>query len=253
MTVSMLLAQTKGIKIKGNELCFYCGEICNTDYHIKQYVKSTFTGRATVRNPKSEYICAGCQLAFQEKIIIEIDNQKRENQKMRGYSWVITEKYSNPHTKAHISILREICINPPLPPFAIILAESGQKHLIYRGIVNYDYQEVTISLEEEHITYKPNNLKERINVIKPSVAAIGKIAIKEELTQRIINSYWEYNRNDKIYDFLKVQFESLTRLAVWLSPNKKECQNECRKIDSGNIPEENSRIIERYSQPDLFA
>ena len=36
-----------------------------------------------------------------------------------------------PTMKAHLYLLREIVVNPPKPPFSIVLTDSGQKHLVF--------------------------------------------------------------------------------------------------------------------------
>lgn len=245
ITVPQLYLQAKkGKNIPGNEVCFYCGASCNQDFSIKNYVKPTFTGYNTVKRPKSQYICKGCVYCFNEKsTIIMITGEIRENSKPRSYSWLITENAALAATKATLKEIMEFCLNPPKGLYAIILSESGQKQLLYRGVVNSDRNLITVTLEEEIIKYEPWGLKERLILVKKIIAGTGKPALKESLSFNHIKNLielWGEDGEDLYMKFYNIKNDLLTSLAIWLSPGKEECKNEFRDYFKTTIQGETS-------------
>lgn len=220
----------------GDHNCFYCGGQCNTDYTVKKYVKDTFTNRDIVRRPASEYICSGCVCTLNERANINLANEEiRESQKTRLYSWVFSKSGRVAYTKAHLKLLTNIIINPPEPPFGIVLAVTGQKQLLFRSVLAWNRDRFPVMLEEEIITVSPAELLIKIQLASIVIAAIGKPAL-EEMNMNHAVKFFEYYGNLEL--FYKWQAEAMTplnRLAAFLSPSQKECQlvHEKRKPNTG--------------------
>jgi CRISPR type IV-associated protein Csf1 len=208
---------------QGDETCFYCGGQCDQTHAAKDVVKSSFTGLDTVT--LSNWVCVCCVDAMQEGIDLTlIDGHQKSNQKIRGYSWIITSKTRQACTKAHRVDLLDVCIDPPATPFVICISDSGQKHLLYRAVVNHSRELITVTLEGESITYQPSQLIERLQLCKQIAAATGKPAMKETMsTQTQMRIIEHYESEHVLAAWNKVRSEPLTRLAVWLCPAKEEC------------------------------
>jgi len=219
-TASQLFACVAPI---GNETCFYCGGACEPLYLASKVVKKSFTGLDTVT--LSDWVCTGCVEAMNEKAdIVLLDGSQRSGQKVRGYSWVITAAGRRAATKSHREQLLKLCVDPPKPPFVICITDSGQKHLLYRAVVNASRDVVTVSLEGESITYEPSQLVERIELCKQIAAATGKPAMKEPMSPQSQMRIVEHFESEHVLSsWQQVQNEPLTRLAVWLCPAKDEC------------------------------
>jgi hypothetical protein len=208
----------------GPAICFYCCGNCEEKNPAKDIVKSSFTGLDTVT--LSPWVCDGCIAAMQEKTEIElIDGEVRSGQKIRGYSWVIREGRKLAATKAHKSQLLSICLDFPEPPFVICLADSGQKHLLYRSVVNADRSVVTVQLELEQISYRPSDLADRVRLTKQICAVTGKPAMQETMSPQTLMRIAEHSE-EILEAWLGCCNESLTRLAIWLTPSKAECESE---------------------------
>lgn len=234
---------------QGSETCFYCGGCCDQTHSAKDVVKSSFTGLDTVT--LSQWVCVGCVDAMQEKInITQIDGDSRDGQKVRGYSWIITETERHACTKRHRVELLNACINPPKPPFVVCISDSGQKHLLYRSVVNHSRNQITVTLEGESITYQPKELIERLELCKQIAAATGKPAMKETMStqtqMRIIEHYESY---DVLAAWLDCFSKPLTRLAVWLCPAKEECVSEFPAVTQ---PEPKPKHRAVAATPSLF-
>lgn len=222
--------------------CFYCGNDCNQDNLIKNYLKPTFTNYDIVKCPNSEYICKECIWAFATNTedIYLIDGEIKKNSTPRLFSWIITDK-KIAATKKHIKQLRDIILNPPDPPFKIIISDSGQKHLLFRAIWAQSQNNYPIQFEEEKIIVNISELKKRLIIADKLSAAIGKIAIKnpDKISYAIIiNKYY-----DNLIDYenwLNIYNELLSHLAAWLAKNKQEAGYEYPAINAGNISATNS-------------
>jgi CRISPR type IV-associated protein Csf1 len=223
LTAPLLFA---GLAAEGSHHCFFCGGTCGEDVAAKDFVKSSFTGLDTVT--LSPWVCRGCVASQGENDqVILPDGEIREGQKIRGYSWVITAAARTACTKAHRDWIMQQCLIPPDAPFVICLTDSGQKHLLYRAVVCYSRDMITVTLEGERIDYTPDALIERLALCKQIAAATGKPALKEALTPQSQMRIVEYHCDDRpLAAWLEVQTEPLSRLAAWLCPAKEECLNE---------------------------
>lgn len=216
----------------GDEQCFYCGGQCDQQYAASKVVKSSFTGLDSVT--LSDWVCRGCVESMNEKETIRLAcGEVRAGQKVRCYSWIITEFERVACTKSHREYLLAACLSPPDPPWCISITDSGQKQLLYRGVVNHGSPLVTVTLEGEPITYKVEQLAERLELCKRVCAATGKPAMKEVMApqsqMRIIE---HYDDESILAAWLDCQSEPLTRLAAWLCPPKEDCLRDYPAVTS---------------------
>lgn len=226
--------------------CYYCGAECAEEHLTKTYVKDTFTNRDIVKFPGSPYVCVGCvqSMGAGDDRMVMIDGTVKIRENARGmqprmYSWVLTESGKVAATKAHVSLLREAVLDPPDPPFSIILSDSGQKQLIFRAPVAMDQHRFPVLLEDEVIEVDPEELEARIALAGPVVAALGKPALQGEVGISSYIRYAEYHGNTEgLEAWLAVREHPLSRLAAWLSPNKEDSQREYPKCDQcARVPE----------------
>jgi hypothetical protein len=127
-----------------------------------------------------------------------------------------------------------LCKNIPEPPFSIIIADSGQKQLIFRAPVAMSRDVFPVMLEEEIIDVIPDQLTERLRLVTPIVAATGKPALLEAITIGTFIAYEKHHGNiEALEEWQKIQREPLSRLAAWLSMNKEEAQNEYPTVKHG--------------------
>jgi len=249
ITSSVLFAGSK--HKEGAFYCYFCGSCCDGFFKTNDYVKDTFTNRDIVKYPGSQYVCAGCVESIgwgnDEMLMLDGTIKKRTNDKgmaQRMYSWLITKNQKWAFTKAHVALIREIILyNQPEPPFIIILANSGQKHLIFRAPIAMSKTSFPLMLEEEIINVNPSLLDNRLKMAIPIVAATGKPALLDNITINTFITYEKYHGNvDSLEAWQKVQHEPLSRLAAWLSKSKEDAQNECPAIEPRRIQKEISGI-----------
>lgn len=232
MTVpELMLLALKDTPSIGPHRCFYCAAPCGENNPASVHVKDTFTGRNEVPCPGSPWVCDGCVLCLREKAdVVLIDGEKRTGQKVRSFSWVLVDGMAFAATKAHLARLRDLCLVGRSDPWAIVLSDSGQKHLLYRGVVNCgSSQPWTVTLEGELIAYTQIELEHRLQLCGRLIAATGKPALAEPLNVRFgIAVLDRYPRRGELMleQWGDVREEPLTRLALWLSPGKEEAIRE---------------------------
>lgn len=210
--------------------CFFCGVDCPPDLLTKDYLSPAFNAGRTVAAPDSDFICESCVWFLQEKATINLANQeRRENQKVRSYSWVVSGSTRTAYTKAHLPELQAICLAPPAPPFKILLADSGQKHLFYRSEFNLSTDRFTVQLEETSVLVSPPAIAERLALtrqINESIGKFGKSFLSKSpsvnLAARLIEIFGATEGERIFENWVAVYPQPLTNLAVWLTPALKE-------------------------------
>ncbi len=232
ITVPSLLA---GVVPSGPHRCYYCGAACGEDHPASEYVKSSFTGRSGVAAPGSPWVCGGCVACLRESAEITLlGGECRAGKMMRGYSWVVSPDGAFAATKAHIAELRALCLDPPQAPFALVLSDSGQTHQLYRGVVNHARDPITVTLEAERITFRPEQLKRLLVTTTKIAAASGKPSLAEPIDANLaIKVIGRYADGEEILDdWLHNYGSPLSRLAAWLTPKKEVCES----VYPGDIP-----------------
>lgn len=226
---------------EGKYLCYYCGASCSDEFKSKDYVKKTFTNRDEVKYPGSKYVCKGCvdSMSYNYPLIKFIDGTVRENQRVLLYSWLITKGEKIAATKSHISMLRDVILNPPEPPFSIVLADSGKKQLIFRTPVSLSRENYVLRLEDDLIFVNTNTLRSMIDLAMPVIAAIGKVAIINEIgISQYIKVSEYFGNTEYLESWIVHKNKPIARLAAWLAPNQKEAQNVYPSIKRRIIPSE---------------
>ena len=228
-SVPHLMALASRRDCAGPHRCYYCGAPCTERLAVSQHVKDSFTGRTGVVAPGSPYVCVGCTLCLRESCTITlIDGEIRPDQRMRGYSWLLTGSRAVAMTKAHLAGIRGLCLQPPKPPFAVVLTDSGQTHQLYRGRVNHGGPRVTVSLEAELISYQPGELARLLTVAGQIAAAAGKPVLSTPLApsaaMRVIDRYRDGEA--VVAAWTRHGQTGIGRLAAWLTPKKETAQNE---------------------------
>jgi CRISPR type IV-associated protein Csf1 len=209
----------------GAERCYFCGGACDTSNSVRDFVPDTFTARNAVAVPGSGFACDGCVWTQRIAETLTVEGEMREHQKPWNYSWIVTANSARALTKAHIPILRDACLNPPEPPFAIALASSGQRHILYLTPVNESRGSYVIGFEGERIPVSPASLSARIDLTSRLSAAIGKPRLPEPPAFSVYrDSMARYRDGEAMADeWSRVWSEPLSRLAVFLTDRKDVC------------------------------
>lgn len=244
MSVPSLVAKAFGLVCDGPDRCFFCGASCDGANPAKSYVKDSFNGRGEVVAPGSSAVCHGCVLCLREDATIDLidgtTGRHVTKAAMRAFSWLVTTDRMVAASKAHLDHLRGVLLSPPDPPWALVLSDSGKRHLLYRGVVNHANRGWVVTLEGDRIAGDPASLDARLRLVGQLVAAWGKPALAEPITPsrafRLFERYGETRAEALIREWEPIAGDPLSRLAVWLSANKEVCEREYPGIEPSTDP-----------------
>ena len=216
MTTPQLFAKSHGKPVtSGGIQCALCYGSCATGSPVADVLSDSFTDFARVRG---DTLCDGCMMTLRA--------ESREDQP-RLYSWVLTDTAKR-YTKANLVELRAACLNPPVPPYAIVLAMSGQKHLLFKSSPCFDSVVAAIDLEGERVEYLPADLAVRITLCIRIAVACGKPTLSEYNPASMsiqLSNYWQ--EWESLADQWKsLRGEPLSRLATFLTPGKDALKDE---------------------------
>lgn len=233
MTTPELFAIALGRTCAGPNRCLTCGAACGEEFPTTAVIRDTFTGWAEVPYPTSPWVCPGCVLAFADRATLTLldgtDRQIAKNA-IRSFSWFLTPTAARAGTKADLARWRELLLTPPPAPWACVLSDRGQKHLIYRGVVNRGTEPFSATLEGERIDYRPAELADRLALSGRLWSAgfrgrpVPKLSIHCQFAGHpcpIAPAGQLAEADLLLWD--RVRSEPLTRLAAWLveNPNPK--------------------------------
>lgn len=226
-----LIGMAIGKPPQGPHRCFYCGADCEESNSVDDHVKDTFTNWSQVACPGSKWVCHGCVYTMEQSLWLSLpDGTERRVDRNAGRiaSWMITPTKLTAFLPANRHQLRDLCANPPTEMFAVSVAVSGQKHLLYRAPVNPAHNPakgprntIRISFEEEHITYRPVEFASLVAMVEPLIAIYGKTVLGDPFlgaqyrpapvdTVELLSAWHERCR------------EPIARLALHLSPSRDE-------------------------------
>lgn len=151
-----------GIMPTKDDKCYLCEKEIVEGYPRKTVIKPTFTDTPYARAPRSQTVCKECTFCL-------------GNKALRMYSILATpDKLRHPIRGEW----RDTLLNPPEPPFVLVLAMSGQKWLHFKGRVNYKQDNYWILLEEVIIQVNIAKLTELLGIIEQLYATFTKDEIR---------------------------------------------------------------------------
>lgn len=229
---------------QGEHLCFLCAHPCGELHPRDTVIKEGFTNQDEAANLNSQWVCSGCAESRSESADVQlIDGELRKSQKRRLYSWILTPTKQVAATKAHLSLITKWLLSPPGPPFAVCLADSGQKHLCWRTPSATDRDRFPVALEESIIEVEVEKLKYYMACLQPLIAAVGKPPLYSGGEAQIAVGLSDLLGSNGVHHCEWWQQHKqipLVRLAHWLSPNKEACQHAIGITKPTRVPAQTS-------------
>lgn len=247
-TVPELFSMASGRQCVGPHRCFYCGAPADETIPASEHVGEGFTARDTCACPHSPWVCVGCDLVHRS---VPMPGYALP-QRAREHSWLVTPTAATPYITAltvavpdrlkeagdaklayrreQLACVRKLCLEPPEPPYALVLTVGGRTHQLYRGVVCHSREEVSLTLELERIRYRPADLRERVQLCKRLIAATGKPRLGKPPDTGLLCALQEYCEPGEpvvlLEEWERIWNAALTRLAVFLAPVKEDCARE---------------------------
>jgi hypothetical protein len=148
--------------------CQACGQY-GIGLSSTKFIKDTFTDHDKLHS--GQIICHACQFCFADQnAVLTLMTYKEKTQRMRNYSHFVLDGKWFPLSKGDKGRMMELLNQRPE---AVVIADSGQKHILFRAKVGW------WQIEEKSILPFPHELRMITDVIQPLYqSGISKAEIK---------------------------------------------------------------------------
>ena len=157
------------------QICKVCGK-AGDGIQFADWVRPTFTDHDKL--VAGEIICHRCRFLFEERSeLLAQRTSKDKPQRMRNYSHFVVDGAWIPLSKGNKCRMKDLLLGEPFPELACI-AESGQKHLLFRAVWNPpDATRGYVQFEEQSVAIFPPLLRHTLEVIESLYTVFNKTEI----------------------------------------------------------------------------
>lgn len=149
-------APKRGLQFGTSAACWLCGGPTNgVGWTLTAALPDTFTNHPSAACPSSDAMCQACvfcqsKSAWEAYVDAHPDMGLKKGHAMswRFYSHAA---WGTHHECPQRARWRELLLDPPHEPFLYVIAQSGQKHLIFRSAVASNRDHFPVQLEETTI------------------------------------------------------------------------------------------------------
>lgn len=237
-----------------NGVCRFCGQQNEgNDFH--KWVKSTFTDHDKLL--PGSIICNDCLFWFEEKSTeLAAKMDKNKPQRMRNYSHFIINETWTPLSKGDKSTMTKLLLSTPFPELAAI-AESGQKHIVFRATRNPQGGKAGwVQFEEQSLWLEPDDLRQTLDAVEPALSTFskGEIESGNYLPHRIMA--YGLDAWQELEAIVKLLRGGLFfNLAIFLAQKREDNDNEgdSSRLAGNRVAGNRQRIQKSLSADDLGA
>lgn len=151
---------------KIQDRCFLCGEQIQEGIPTKHVFSDVFTDWNRSRYPIGTHVCPACAFT-----ILTNPNGRVS---LRNFSFVAADKLYLPNRIE----MRQFLLEPPEPPFLIVLAVSQKKHLCFKGTVSYNREIYTVMMEETEVIINRKEFTRLLAIVEHFLFAFTKTEIQ---------------------------------------------------------------------------
>lgn len=174
--------------------CRICSQV-DGGQGFNAWVRKTFTDHDLL--VPGEIICENCLFWFDENSEALADKLGKDNARyvrIRNYSHFVVDGEWIPLSKGDKQRMQELLLGEPFPELAAI-AESGQKHIVFRAARNPpDAEAGWVQFEEQSLFVQPNELAYLLDVLQALYTTFSKTEIQT-------GNYKQYRIRDFGLDF----------------------------------------------------
>lgn len=158
-------------------ICRICSKKTTDGMTFTEWVRPTFTDFDKLAS--GDAICADCLFWFDERSEVLAQRVGKEKpQRMRNYSHFIIRGEWFPLSKSAKRQMKELLLSTPFPELAAI-AESGQKHIVFRARRNTEGEkDGWVQFEENAIFVHRDRLTTILHDIEALYASFSKKEIR---------------------------------------------------------------------------
>ena len=227
--------------------CRVCG-LDSVGLSFDDWVRPTFTDHDKLQ--PGDIICYACQFLFVESSeLLRQKTGKDKPQRMRNYSHIVKADEWHPLSKGEKAQMKELIFGYPAPVF-IVLAESGQKHILFRARWNVPYTTSPyVQFEEHGGRIMLATLANLLTKIEPMLTIFAKAEIEggQYSQNRILKfGMMKWQRSEETFKQYRDSLEF--SIALFLA-QKEETNDGDASEDSGIVDDSVARSAEGLQTP----
>lgn len=156
-------------------MCRFCGSD-GTGILFAAWVKPTFTDHDKLW--PGDFVCQDCLFWLDEaSVVLQARMGKERPQRMRNYSHFVVNGEWIPLSKGDKARMRDLLLTFPFPEMAAV-AESGQKHIVFRARRNPPGQTAGwVQFEEHSLWLEPSEMKAILATVEELYQGFSKTEI----------------------------------------------------------------------------
>jgi hypothetical protein len=164
----------KGSRYGPDAACWLCGGPTDgVGWHHKLGLSGTFCSHNIAVRPDSQTVCQSCVATSASDGWLQYASRypernlwthfpEKDGGIKRQFNWLYASHLFRVghHESPSRPRWRELLIEPPEPPFLMILAISGKKQLIFRGRISQSRESFWVQADEMRVLVRPNEFAE---------------------------------------------------------------------------------------------
>jgi hypothetical protein len=197
-------------EVKG--ICRTCGAD-SVGILFSSWVKDSFTNHDLLR--EGSIVCRACLFCFEEKSeILKAKTGRDKPQKMRTYSHFVVDGEWFPLTKADKRKMRELL---KASPTVAVIAESGQKHLLFRARVGWwQFEEISMLPDWARVESMLPAIEELLTGFSKAEIESGNYNLYK------VDKFGVRRWHELAQPLLKVNLSAYFQLAIFLAQKESE-------------------------------
>ena len=213
--------------------CWLCASPLTDGVPLRSVLKDTFMDRDKARNPAGSHFCLACAWSFSEQVPMA---GRDKPQRLRNYSHIVQRGVWHCLSKGQKANMRGLLLDPPPDEWLGVIAESGQKHVIFRAPIAIGRDRCAIQFEEQRVTYAPSALAALLTPVEALLSGgMSKTEIESGhyLTYRIarlgMDAWWPIEQIIKPH-----RGTALLHLAVFMAQKEEDESGSAKGHESGS-------------------
>lgn len=228
--------------------CRFCGQTAE-GVAFDSWVKPTFTDFDKLQS--GEIVCNDCLFFFNEASAELAERMGKEKpQRMRNYSHFIVNGEWTPLSKGNKDKMRELLLGNVFPELAAI-ADSGQKHIVFRATRNPSGSKAGwVQFEEQRLYLVPDELCGLLALVEELYTEFskGEIETGNYYSNRILK--FGIDRWQGLEDQIKTRRgQPIFALALFLAQRSDNGESGNQESGSGSIDGNLARDTVRLQEP----
>ena len=137
--------------------CWLCGTEIVEGIPRSVAIKPTFTDHEKAACPDASYLCIPCAFSLTQAYPVPGYETPKA---LRTFSHYVTGAAWEVLSKAQKARMREVLLDPPEEAWALVIAVSGQKHLLFRAPANLSRVVYRVQFEEAQVSVRRDRFRE---------------------------------------------------------------------------------------------